>query len=175
MKLLIFIASLLISISVSAQPYDTPSEVLSGFYRALESESDSARVALLKDVFLDEGSIHTVIQRSSMRSSLKGGGFEKFIQGSQPFYDTHTMSYDEVERSIDYYVDAAIAHSLVFKVITEKSNPETTYEQMLWFNHSMVFQNERWYLTNTTWINAFADESIDDAMASDTLWHRISK
>jgi len=159
----------------SQSNYETPNEVISSLYEALEAEADTTRAQLMSDLFIDKGTIYTILQRSSLSSNSKGGGFDRFLKGSDGFYATHTMTYDEIERSIDYYVDLALVHSLVFQNIVEKAKPNTTYEQMLWFSFTLVYQKDRWYLTNVTWVNAFEDEDVNNAMGLDTLWHRVDE
>ena len=175
MKLRPFIALLLFALLASGSfgqsRFDNPSEVITSFYRAMEQEALETRSAELKALFLEEGTIHSIVQKSSLTSSPKGGSVTDFLQGSSGFYLANTMSYDEIERSIDYYVDIATVHSLVFQTIVERNNANIAYEQMLWFSFTMVFEKDRWFLTNVSWVNTFEDEDIDDAMRLDTLWH----
>ncbi|NQV52469.1 MAG: hypothetical protein HQ500_04760 [Flavobacteriales bacterium] len=175
MKLRPFIAllffGLLASVSFGQSSFDNPSEVITSFYRAMEQDDLATRSTELKALFLEDGTIHSIVQKSSLTSSPKGGSVTDFLQGSGSFYRANTMSYDEIERSIDYYVDIATVHSLVFQTIVERGNTSVAYEQMLWFSFTMVFENDRWFLTNVSWVNAFEDEDIDDAMRLDTLWH----
>lgn len=159
--------------AVAQTSLDNPSDVIASFYRALEMPTLEERSQALNALFIEGGTIQSIVQRSSTVSSAKGGSVKDFLKGSTNFYLNNTMSYDEIERSIDYYVDVAMIHSLVFQSIVERKNPSIVYEQMLWFTFSMAYQDDRWYLTNVSWVNAFEDEDIDDAMRLDTLWHQI--
>ncbi|MEQ9187648.1 MAG: hypothetical protein RLP15_07920 [Cryomorphaceae bacterium] len=159
--------------AISQTNLGNPSEVIASFYRALELPTLEERSQALNALFMEDGTIQSIVQRSSMVSSSRGGTVKDFLNGSNDFYLNNTMSYDEIERSIDYYVDVAMIHSLVFQSIVERKNPSVAFEQMLWFSFSMAYQDDRWYLTAVSWVNAFEDEDIDDAMRLDTLWHQI--
>ena len=164
---------LVLGLGVNAQNYESPNTVISDWYNALEETDATKRADMMKQLFIDNGTIHSVLQRSSLSSTLKGGSYNEFLKNSSDFYNTYTQGYDEVERSIDYYIDMAMVHSLVFQSIVEKSKPGVAYEQMLWYSLTMVYRNDRWYLVSVSWVNAFGDESIDDSMEIDTLWHRV--
>ena len=165
----------MLTTGLRAQEYHNPDEVIGNFFTAIENPSDSARRALLSDLFLKDGLMTAVIQGSAQSAQARLGSYEAFLEGTDSFYDEYDAAYDEIERSIDYYVDMAMVHSLVYQTLTEKSVIANAYEEMLWFSFTIVFKNERWYIASAIWVNAFESVPIDEAMLQDTLWHQPNK
>jgi hypothetical protein len=158
------------SVKAYAQGAENPNALITAFYGALMEADSAKRHDAFSQLFHDQGTLFAVLQKGDMLSSTKGGPYENFLHGSGSFYAENTMSYDEVERSIDYYVDMASVHSLVYQSIRSNRRVSTVYEQLMWFNLSMVYVNDRWFLLDVSWVNAYDGDRIDNAMEQDTLW-----
>lgn len=158
----------------TAPDYSQPSAVIAAYLSALATEGDSARAARLSSLFAPGGQINATLQLDVNRARQQIGTVEEFITNSKSFYNDHTINYQELERSIDYYQDLAAVNSLVGQRIVEKSSG-VMYDQLIWMNFDMIFTKNRWYLTTVSWINAIEGQAIEDAMLQDTLWHKPEK
>ncbi len=168
---------LIFSAALNAQEasYGSPQDAINGFFEASSASDDSVRQSIFSSLFLADGQINAIIFKEDQSVINKLGSWKKFLGESTSFYNSYDLSFDEVERSINYYEDIAAVHSLAYQTLTEKINPSVIYEQFLWYTFDLIYDGNGWKLASASWINATDNQPIDDALTQDTIWHTLNK
>lgn len=154
--------------------YSELGNTVNTLYSALSDSNDTRRAQVFEQLFTKEGQVNAVIQKSASASSHALGSWKQFLDNSTPFYAAYKVDYDETEREIDYYVDLASVHSLVYQSATDRKTGNV-YRQMLWIQIDLVYAGNRWYIDHVTWINEVPEIPVRDALLQDTLWHKPSR
>lgn len=167
----------MISANLMAQDstFATPSRVINAYFDAISETNDALRSTKLKALFIGDGQMNATVHRSSNIANQKLGTVDQFLNSSSSFYNEHNVSYDERERSIEFYQDIALVHSLVFQVIEEKAQDDVLYNEWIWMAFNLAYAENRWWLTTVSWVNSLDYQNIDEAMLQDTLWHNPEK
>ncbi len=177
MRALILIALLSLSAgSIFSQSpnNESPQATINAFFKASAAADDSTRQAIFSSIFLNDGQVNSVNQMERSAPS-KLGTWETFLEESASFYTAYDLSFDEVERTINYYEDIASVRSLVYQTVAVKNSIVVEYEQFLWYTFDLIYQKNGWYISSVTWINAIESQPIDDALIQDTIWHTLKK
>ncbi|MEZ4722951.1 MAG: hypothetical protein R2813_13840 [Flavobacteriales bacterium] len=172
MNKLIAIALLLL-FSTQTMAQDTASNslgnVIDRFYKAL-SESDSAkRATILGEIMAPGADITSVIHNNGYASATKGS-VTQFMSNTRNFYRDFRVSYAEIEREAEYYLDLASVHGICTQNLNELAT-QKHYSQDLWMQLDCAFVGIEWKIVSATWTNQFGQYSIDNALLQDTLWH----
>lgn len=167
---------LLLSLCGKAQDtaYSALGNTVNALYSSLSDSNATNRSRVFEQLFTREGQVNAVIQKNASTSSHALGSWRQFLDNSTPFYAAYKVDYDETEREIDYYVDLASVHSLVYQTATDRKTG-SVYRQMLWIQIDLVYAGHRWYIDHVTWINEVPGIPVRDALLQDTLWHKPSR
>ena len=149
-------------------------KLMSTFYQALEEENAQKRQATLTLLFTRNGQISSVNHYTGKPSKVKSGTWQSFFEGSTPLYASFSVANDEVERNVDYYGDIASVNSLFYQTLTNKSNSKK-YAQLYWIQIELVFVQNRWHIDYASWSNQYDNIAVEEAILSDTVWHKLSK
>ncbi|GEM_PF-486395 len=176
-KLFYISIALSLTLSTNAQRVilESPQDVVNAFFKASSESNDSSRTAMFNAIFSASCQVNSINQRDSKNATSKLGSLSSFLEQSSSFYDSYSLAFDEVERSINYYEDIASVHSLVYQTVTEEKGIKTQYEQFLWYNFDLIYSDNGWLITSVSWINGIDSQPIDDALIQDTIWHTLKK
>lgn len=174
MNRIIFILLCFLSLTGWSQDsLGTLNGTLNAFYSALQA-SGPQQQAKLENLLLPEARMNAVSVNSAGAARVALGGITEFQTNAESFYSQFQVYLDEVDRTVDYYADMASVNSLLFQTVVNRKDGKR-YEQELWYSIDLVYQNNRWYVAQATWTSDLRQQSLQNSISTDTLWHRIEK
>ncbi|GAB4383126.1 MAG: hypothetical protein Kow0075_15170 [Salibacteraceae bacterium] len=156
--------------TVAQTGYATVGDVLNEYLAALTDTSD-LRLARLKVVAAPEARLASVITRGA-GVSLTVDDATSYAKNTKPYFVKYIITFEETYRTVSYYADMATVHSIVEQHITDPTTGKSSVEKY-WLQTDMVYVNNRWFITSVVWTNQLSTQPIQEAVVTDTLWHRI--
>ena len=174
----LIIALALIGFSTIAKAQDADLSILgnlvSEYFKAASVSDLNLRESALSNLFDKQGTMDAVILRQGQSSTLTEGTWGEFVEKSQGFYNSYQVEFEESEREVEYYLDMANVHCLVFQNSKEKASG-SIYYQKLWMQFDVIFKSERWFIDHVIWINESDPYPIQNALLQDTIWHQTAE
>lgn len=169
----LLLTTLFAVIGAQSQPADFSilGNVVSAYFAAANQSDLDTRKEALSKLFNINGTMDAVILRQGQDPTFTEGSWEDFVEKSQGFYSKYEVEFDEIEREVEFYLDMASVHCLVFQNSKELSSG-TIYYQKLWFQFDLVFYSDRWFIDHIIWINETEPNPINNALMQDTIWHQ---
>lgn len=153
--------------------FNSIDNTLKQFYSMLSENNHEKRTTLMEQIFTKTGQISSVNHQPNKPASIISSHWSQFASGSKSLYERYFVTNNEVERVVDFYQDLASVNGIVQQVLTDKISNKK-YLESYWMQIEMVYINNRWYIDYTSWTNQLKNSTIENAILSDTLLHRIS-